>query len=100
MSEPIFRSSKLERDIASILDELVDNDAVQAATRFLAAVERTIDGISDFPDIGVPLRRGGRLFRIRSIRGFRNYLIYFRRVESGVLVSRILHGRRDLDKLL
>src|SRR3954447_8906121 len=97
MSEPIIRSSRLERDIASIVDELVDRDAVQTATRFLSAVERTIDSISDFPDIGAVRTSGKRTYRIRSVRGYRNHLIYFRRVESGVLVSRIIHGRKDAD---
>ncbi len=44
---------------------------------------------------GMPLRPEGPLRR-RIIKGFKNYLLFYRFNDEAVTVTRILHGSRDL----
>jgi toxin ParE1/3/4 len=36
--------------------------------------------------------------RVWHVRGFRNYLIFYRPIDNGVEVVRVLHGARDIEK--
>jgi toxin ParE1/3/4 len=42
-----------------------------------------------------------RLHRLRvcPVHGFRNYLVYFRSTDDGVVIERVLHGARDIESL-
>lgn len=72
------------------------------ALRFLTALEQTISMLSEFPGIGRnrefrnPEHAGLCSF---AVMGFRNHLVFFRPLEDGVEIVRILHGARDLDGL-
>lgn len=75
-----------------------------AALRFPAAVERTIEGLAEMPGKGSPKQFDEpELQGIRSyaVDGFRNHLIYYRLDSDGsIFVLSVNHGARNLPGLL
>ena len=75
----------------------------QVAIRFLAAIDRTINGLLEQPMKG-RLRRfkGGALRNIRSWRvdEFENYLIFYRATKERLEILRIKHGAMDFPRAL
>jgi len=72
------------------------------ARRFFAAAETTFRDLIAMPGIGRRSQfRNARLRVLRSwrIRGFENWLIFYRVTEEAVEVVRVLHGARDLEAL-
>jgi toxin ParE1/3/4 len=72
-----------------------------AAERFLEAAEKTFDELAKRPYLG-RLRHFQRRPGLRSwqVEGFANYLIFYRPLADGVEIYRVLHGARDLRRLL
>lgn len=89
-------------------DELWDiwlfiaQDNPDAATRVIEAAYETFEMLAANPGLGKPRRfRSPRLRDVRSwhIAGFENYLIFYRRVASGIQVIHVYHGARDIEAL-
>ena len=78
----------------------IAQDNLDAAQRFLKEAEHAFGELTDMPALG-RLRNfdNPRLagMRCRSIPRFENYLIFYRPVEEGIEVIRVLHGARDLN---
>src|SRR5258708_3482572 len=78
-------------------------DSVDAATRFLDAVDETYRDLRDHPrrwpvyGLSDPRLKD---VRKRAVIGFRNYLVFYRAKGSVVEVIRVLHGARDLPSVL
>ena len=73
------------------------------ARRFNEAVADTLIAIRDDPTIGIRWQpQHGRLTDLwwKRVRGFKNYLIFYRSENGEVVVVRILHGARDLESIL
>jgi len=72
-----------------------------AAEHFLDAAERTFTELARHPLIGperhFQRRRGMRSWRVDD---FHDYLIFYRPIEDGVEIYRVVHGARDLRRLL
>ena len=76
---------------------------LSAGLRFYDAVDVTVREIAQHP-------RRWPLFetnvtqlqdlRRRSVKGFPNYLVFYRYDERLVLIVRVIHGARDLPKIL
>jgi plasmid stabilization system protein ParE len=71
--------------------------------RFGAALRETLDGVLLFPRAGAPL--GMRVRRLRGtrtwrVRGFENYVIYYREVDGRIEVLHVLHAARDHERIL
>jgi hypothetical protein len=97
----VIRASRFAGDVAAALRFFLDRDAVRTATRFLVAIEGTIGAIEHSPEIGIRVESiRHRNVRLRPIRGFRNYLIAFRRGEQSIIVMRLVLGWQDLDRVL
>jgi plasmid stabilization system protein ParE len=82
---------------------LVDQDVPHVAERFLDAVEKTISKLTTRPSIGAPKKfRDPRLYGLRTwpVTGFEAVRIYYLLSADVLTVVRILHGKRDLDRLL
>jgi toxin ParE1/3/4 len=78
-------------------------DAFEAATRFLDAVDESIAAICQMPHIGAPkLLKNPILSGLRSwaVRGFEDILIFYVVQPDALRVVRILHGRRDITRIL
>jgi toxin ParE1/3/4 len=85
------------------LDELakyIQRQNPSAAIRFLAAAEASFQLLAAMPELG-ELQRFGRTeladLRTWQVRGFENYLIFYRPVKQGIEVVRVLHAARDID---
>jgi len=83
--------------------DYIAKDNLDVAERFLQAAESTFQKIGNFPEIGKLLTfPSSRLSDLRQypVKGFRKCLIFYRIVDSGVEIIRVLHGSRDLVEVL
>lgn len=87
-------------DIPAYLAEESGND--ELGWRFLDAAEEALRHLAEMPGLGAtrqyadPDLAGVRMWRVA---GFPNQLIFYREVEGGIDVIRVLHGSRDLDAI-
>jgi toxin ParE1/3/4 len=73
------------------------------ALRFLDAFDETVAKLAPMPGTGAPYESPHpRLQNVRTwpVAGFQKYLIFYRPIEGGIEVLRVLHGARDLDVAL
>ena len=79
---------------------LVDQDAPAAAFRFSEAVIVSIDQLKLHPRMGGPFQ--GSIAGLRSwpVQGFEAIRIYYRELPGVLRVVRILHGRRNVRRIL
>jgi toxin ParE1/3/4 len=84
-------------DIDSYIDYLAERDPL-VADRFADAVDATVKMLCHNPNLGERLHADllGEI-RYRTILDFKNYLIFYRRVDSVLEIIRILHGARDYE---
>ncbi len=82
---------------------LVNQDRPEVANRFAEAVEKTIDKILHTPHAGAPKQLSNEwLAGLRSwpVEEFEDIRIYYVAQESEVRVIRVLHGKRDIQRIL
>jgi toxin ParE1/3/4 len=96
---------KKPRALQDLIEQFayIAGDNVAAAQRFLEAAEATFHMLAQMPGAGRVRRYAdARLagLRSRSVRGFRNYLVFYRPTKTGIEVVRVLHGARDIDAIL
>ena len=77
----------------------IQRDSPQAAIRFLAAAEATFERLAATPELG-QRQEFGRAelagLRVWQVQGFDNYLVFYRPIERGIEVLRVLHAARDI----
>ncbi|MCP9496851.1 MAG: type II toxin-antitoxin system RelE/ParE family toxin [Pyrinomonadaceae bacterium MAG19_C2-C3] len=79
-----------------------ERSGLETAFRFVDAIQESFERLLQMPHIGSP--REFRLSRLRNIRmwtvkGFEDYLIFYRPTDDGITVLRVLHGRRDIEEI-
>lgn len=87
------------REIALVIAE----DSLEAADRFLQDAENAFARLSQMPELG-----SARRFRRKLLKGLRlwplprfpKYLILYYPRENGIEVVRVVHGGRNIEKLL
>ena len=82
---------------------LVSQDKPQVAGRFLSAVRSTMERIIRTPQVGSPKhfsREGLRGLRSWPVKGFEDLRVYYLAGKGWVEVVRVLHGKRDITKIL
>lgn len=98
----IHRRPGVDDDIYHIAVYLLgENESV--AHRFVDAVQETLKDLARMPGWGsIKHFRDPALFEVRSwrVKGFRNYLIYYLIADDGIDVLAIMHGARDIERLL
>jgi plasmid stabilization system protein ParE len=99
----VLRASSFWRDVKGIIDYLDKVHAEDAALRFLAALDETIEFIREFPDLGSPWesskpRHAG--LRFQFVKGFETYLVLYRRDDQRAFILRVLYSGRNLEELL
>lgn len=102
MKSPVARTPAALADVLRQALYLAENNP-EAALRYLAAVEQTLDVISSNPHIGAFYGSGNpRLqeLRVWNVRGFEKYLIFYRASPDAVELIRVLHGSRDIPAIL
>jgi toxin ParE1/3/4 len=88
------------------MDEIalfIAQDDVEAAYRFLSAVAETFKEIESDPTAwpGYEIRAEGFAnLRKRSVKSFRNHLVFYRITDKRIEVIRVLHGARDIPRAL
>jgi toxin ParE1/3/4 len=101
MSRKTTIRPQARRDLADAADYIA-RDNVDAARRFLEAAEAAFELLAAMPQMGTqctfrsPAAAGLRTW---SIRGFRNYVVFYRPFEDGVDVVRVIHGARDIEAI-
>jgi toxin ParE1/3/4 len=75
----------------------------EVARRYFEACQNTFTLLAHSPLLGalsgVPNPRLAEV-RVWQVRGFEKYLIYYRPVENGIEIVRVLHGARDTEAIL
>jgi toxin ParE1/3/4 len=85
----------------SDLDEqaaYIQRESPNAAIRFLAAANATFQRLAAMPELGQRQEFGRKELlglRVWQVQGFENFLIFYRPVERGIEVLRVLHAARD-----
>ena len=99
MTLSLFITSDARQDTKEIGRYLEDRNP-SAARRFARAVGETTEMLQRNPNLGERFRAdsSGQI-RFRTISGFKNYLIFYRRVDSVLEIIRVLHGARDYEDL-
>jgi toxin ParE1/3/4 len=80
----------------------IARDSVQAALRFLQAVDQAIDHIGDMPFVGALYEHLNSRYagvRFWPVRGFENHIIFYRVQPEHVEIMRIFHGARDIPRV-
>jgi toxin ParE1/3/4 len=83
------------RDLEAIHDYIAA-DSAAAAARWIDRLERECQNLADMPGMG---RRREEL--APGLRGFPvgTYVIFYREVEDGIQILRVVHGARDIESL-
>jgi toxin ParE1/3/4 len=71
----------------------------EAAVRFFHAAEASFQRLARMPELGERQEFGrAELAGLRAwqVRGFENYLIFYRPIEHGIEIVRVLHAARDI----
>lgn len=100
--KPVIRTSA-RRDILNQFVYFLDQGALPAAEKFLEAVKETVSKILERPSMGAPKRL--KNFRFKGLRkwsvsGFDVIQIYYLVAHDEIQILRVLHGKRDVDRLL
>ena len=98
----VLRTRLAEQDVIEVAT-YIGMDNMDAARRFVEAVETDCDKLADFPGMGALRgyrRKGLRQVPSWPLGGFGNYLIFYRPVRNGIEVLRVLHGARGVDGLV
>ena len=81
----------------------MDKAGLKTALRFYNAAAGTFERLAHMPGLGEAHKSGGtRLvgLRVFLVEGFPNHLVFYRTIEGGIEIVRVLHGARDIDRAL
>ena len=94
----MVRRPAVREDLASIWRYIARDDPLRASA-FLRAIEVRIQTLADNPRMGPARFRHFPALRYFS---FENYLIIYRPLDDrdGIELVRVLHGARDIERLL
>ena len=98
----IIRRPLARRDIVATALYIAEQSP-DAGRRFLAAIESTIVAIAAMPGMGAPRQyRDPRLqgLRMIAVAGFEKILVFYRPIEAGIEIVRVLHSARDIQAIL
>ena len=88
-------------DLVEIADFLaIHSGKLQTGFQFLLAAEETFDFLVQMPLLGSPRRlRSSKLRNLRQwpVKGYADYLIFYRPLQNGIEVFRVLHAKRDIE---
>jgi toxin ParE1/3/4 len=101
MSGRIIRSDLALEDLDA-LSEHIRQRSPRAALRFLRAAELSFRKLSSMPGIGERFETDNVLYQeIRSlpISGFPSHIVYYKPLTDGVVIIRVIHAARDIDRI-
>jgi toxin ParE1/3/4 len=89
------------RDVEEQVDYLC-TCSIEAAHRYIDAIEATFQFLLENREAGQrcqftdPRAAGIRVWQVQK---FRNYLVFYRPTDDGIVIERVLHGARNIDAL-
>jgi toxin ParE1/3/4 len=98
----IIKRAAAKRDLIIHFASLAEG-SVEAARRFLRAAEKSFQDLAAMPKMGAPHRPPNEKLvglRMWHVRGFENYLIFYRAIASGVAIERVIHAKQDHQRIL
>ncbi len=97
----VTKRTQAERDLEEGF-VYIGEENLDVGVRFLVAAEESIEFVAKMPHIGSPREfRSSRLRNVRvwPVKGFEDYLIFYRPTDDGIEVLRVLHGKRDIEEV-
>lgn len=79
-----------ERDIAEAMDFYADQAGAMVAGRFLDEIERAIQLLVDYPDLGQPIEKNRRMFPLSVF----PYALVYRNAANGIRILIVRHQHR------
>jgi toxin ParE1/3/4 len=101
MTLRVLKHRAATRDLLEHFD-YISTDSEAAALRFLSAAESSFRDLAQNSTMGMACEfRGprGKGLRRWRVKGFENYLIFYRPFSDRVEIVRVLHGARDLRRM-
>ena len=100
----VLKRAAARRDLIAQWVWYAENAGIEVADRFLDAAERTLDLAAKQADSGA-LCHFGRIElqgmrRVPVADGFERILLFYFPLQDGVDLIRVVHGSRDLQRLL
>ncbi len=99
---PVIRGAARD-DILRQFRWYLEQDARDAAFRFVDAVDESVRQLSQMPDMGAPrdLRNPAlKGLRVWPVKEFEDFLIFYVVHGDTVRIIRILHGKRDVARIM
>ena len=99
----LYRQTASDDIVRQFRYYLVTAEAPEIALRFREAVRRTIESLSQNPHVGPRYSSSNpRVQNLRSwpVTGFETIRIYYALEADAMHIIRILHGRRDVRRIL
>ena len=91
----ILKRPRAELDLLDIWDYIAD-DSLDRADEFLDRVEGKLQTLARNPGLG---RRQEELLAGLHSFPIGNYVVFYREIENGIDVIRVLHGSRDIEDI-
>ncbi len=99
----VRKHAAAKRDLVEHFVYLAENAGLDTAERFILQVEKSFADLGRHPSLGVQVElRGPEIARMRKwhVKGFENFLIFYRPRPTGVSVVRVLHASQDWWRVL
>jgi toxin ParE1/3/4 len=94
----ILRTPQSRTDVVEIILRIRQANA-PAARKLLHAINDTLELLSGFPGIGPRRPELGRGIQSFPVAKYTDYLIFYRSIDNGIEVIRVLHGARNLRRI-
>jgi toxin ParE1/3/4 len=101
MLRRVIRRPAVNRDLIDCFVH-IGEDNEESAMRFLRSAEETFHELARMPGMGVAVSFSdlqNLSLRRWRIRGFENFLIFYRPIDNGIEVIRVLHGAREIERI-
>lgn len=99
----VVKSREALRDLVEITGYIAVATGVASSDRFAASASATFERLARMPGLGtlwVDDHPELADLRVAPVDRFRSHLVFYRPIGGGIEVVRVLHGVRDLDRLL
>jgi len=97
MSLPVIPSDVATDDIAELYSYFLEHGE-SLAMKFMDCLNETYSMVANMPELGELCRfrePAMKDARVRSVKKFSNYLIFYRIESDRIEILRVLHGARD-----
>ena len=97
----VVKSAQAQRDLdtqAAFLQRSSPNVAI----RFLESADSEMAKLASMPGLGGRWETNNPQLadmRVWPVKGFKNHLIFYREIDQGIEVIRVLHGAQDIEAI-